>query len=308
MSNCCPLCGRDGLRHVAALDTSTIQREYRRVLGIEVRCGHRRLDLQRCPRCDLAFYTPQCPGDEDFYRSLQSFPWYYQADKPEYQVAAGYVTDADDVLEIGAGEGAFAGHLDSRSYRMLELNRAAVEVARSRGLAASEDPIEAYAIDHPAEYDVVCAFQVLEHVPNPREFIGSAAACLRSGGRLIFSVPADGSFVGRERRGLMNVPPHHMTRWSDRCLRGVAELFGMELVALRSDLLAPWHVAPYAASVADDFLAGVLRRPWQPFDPLFATYPVRVARAALTIGLRPVVGARRARLRGHSVTAVYRKP
>ena len=306
--SCCPLCGDRAPRRVATLDARTIAREYRRVFGIDVRCPEPELRLDRCPRCDLAFFTPPCPGDEAFYQRLQRLPWYYQADKPEYGVAAAYVSASDAVLEIGGGEGAFAGHLTCRSYRMLELNREAVGIARGRGLDARDDAVQTHAAGHPAAFDVVCAFQVLEHVPGPREFAAAGAACLRPGGLLIVSVPGDESFVGRERHNLLNIPPHHATRWSDRSLTALGEQLGLELVALHHDELAPWHVLPYASHLVDELLAAALRRPWRPLDPLFLTPPFRASRALLRLFPYPLVRLGRARVRGHSTTAVYRKP
>jgi len=307
MSGRCILCGSPDVRAVASLETSLIEHEYRRVFGIDARCPAGTLALERCARCDLAFFTPQCPGDEAFYHDLQRYPWYYQADKPEFRVAAAHVTADDDVLEIGGGEGAFASHLRCRSYRMLELNRAAVDAARARGLDAREDAVEAHAAAHPEAFDVVCTFQVLEHVPNPREFIASAVACLRPGGRLIVSVPGDESFVGRERHNLLNVPPHHMTRWSDRSLTSLGRTFDMDVVALHHDALAPWHVLPYASNLVDELLGTVTRRAWHPLDPFFLTVPARALRGLLRVVPYLFVRAGRGRIRGHSTTVVYRK-
>ena len=308
MSGCCPLCGAPAPRTVAALDAAVVAREYRRVLGIDVAGPAPSLRLERCPRCDLAFFTPPWAGDEGFYRRLQRLPWYYRPDKPEYRVAAACVSPEDAVLEIGGGDGAFAAHLACRSYRMLELNRDAVEAARRRGLDARDDAVEAHAIDHPEAYDVVCGFQVLEHVPGPRAFAAAAAACLRPGGLLILSVPGDESFVGRERHNLLNIPPHHATRWSDRSLATLGEQLGLEVAVLHHDCLAPWHVLPYASHLADEALAAVLRRSWRPLDPLFVAPPVRAARALLRLFPYPLVRLGRGRIRGHSTTAVYRKP
>jgi SAM-dependent methyltransferase len=293
---------------VADVDAVALAREYRRVFGIEVSCPAPALRLERCERCDLAFFTPPCPGGEDFYQALQRLPWYYQDDKPEYRVAAAHVLPADAVLEIGGGGGAFAAHVACHSYRMLELNHAAIDVARERGLDARDESVEEHAREHPEAFDVVCAFQVLEHVPDPREFVAAGLACLRPGGRLILSVPGDESFVGRERHNLLNLPPHHVTRWSDRSLAGLGALFGLDVVRVHHDALAPWHALPYASHLADEVLAAVLRRPWQPLDPLLVTRPVRVARAALRLVPHPVVRLRRAAIRGHSTTVVYRKP
>jgi 2-polyprenyl-3-methyl-5-hydroxy-6-metoxy-1,4-benzoquinol methylase len=306
-NGCCILCGSRELRREASLETSTIEREYRRVFGIEARCPGEELYLERCARCDLAFFTPQCPGDEVFYQGLQRFPWYYQDDKPEYRVAASHVGPEDSVLEIGGGEGAFASHLRCRSYQMLEMNRAAVAVARSNGLDAREGSVQSHAAEYPEAFDVVCAFQVLEHVPDPREFVAAGLACLRPGGRLIVSVPGDESFAGRHRHNLLNVPPHHMTRWTDLSLANLGASFGMEVAALYHDALAPWHTMPYASNLVDQTVASVLRRPWQPLDPLFVSLPLRTVRGLLRLLPYPAVRVIRARLRGHSTTVVYEK-
>lgn len=307
MSVCCPLCGAPGPRPVATLDTAVVAREYGRVFGIRVHCPEPAIRLDRCGRCDLAFFAPPWAGDEAFYRELQRFPWYYQADKPEYRAAAAHVSPADAVLEIGGGEGAFAGHVSSASYRMLELNRAAVAAARERGLDAIHAGVREHAADHPEAFDVVAAFQVLEHVESPREFLAACLACLRPGGRLIVSVPGDESFVGRERHNLLNIPPHHLTRWSDRSLTAVAELHGLDVVALHHDRLAPWHTRPYASHLVDRLLAGLLRRPWQPLDPALVTPPARAVRGLAGLAATPAVRLAARRIRGHSTTAVYRK-
>jgi SAM-dependent methyltransferase len=308
VSACCLLCGATEPRRVASIDARVLAHEYRRVFGIDPRFPEPLLHLVRCDRCDLAFFTPPCPGDEAFYQALQHLPWYYQDDKPEYRFAAAHVTAADAVLEVGGGGGAFADHLGCRSYRMLELNRAAIDLARRRGLDAREDTVQDHALEHPEAFDVVCAFQVLEHVPDPREFVEASVACLRPGGRLILSVPGDESFVGRERHNLMNLPPHHVTRWSDRSLTGLGALLGLDVAALHHDVLAPWHTLPYASHLADRLLAAVLRRRWQPLDPVLVAPPARAARAALRLAPYPLVRLRRAAIRGHSTTIVYRKP
>jgi SAM-dependent methyltransferase len=308
VSPCCPLCEAPSTRQVADVDADVLAREYRRVFGVDLRCPDQPLHLRRCARCDLAFFTPPFSGDEALYEVLQRVPWYYQADKPEYRFAAAHVTPVDAVLEIGGGDGALAAHLECRSYRLLELNRAAVDAARRRGLDARDDRVEEHAVQHPEAFDVVCAFQVLEHVPGPREFVSALLACLRPGGRMILSVPADESFVGRERHNLLNLPPHHVTRWSDHALTDLASLFGLEVVALNHDTLAPGHALPYASYLVDRVLAGVLRRPWRPLDPALLTTPARAARGVLRLAPYPVVRLRRGAIRGHSTTVVYAKP
>lgn len=263
--------------------------------------------LHRCRSCGLGFFRPAAVGGEEFYRGLHDEDWYYPVDKPEYRFAAGFVRPSDSVLEVGGGEGAFGKLLRCRSYRLLELNGAAVEAARLAGLDASEEDLATHARSNPAGFDVVCAFQVLEHVPDPRDFLAAAVVALRPGGRLIVSVPADDSFVGRDRRNVLNVPPHHVTRWSDRSLWRLGEMLGLGTERVHHESLTTWHVRAYAAGKADSLLCLLARRSWLPLDPALLRPLPSLARAALATVIYPAVWLLRPFLRGHSVTVVYRK-
>ena len=170
--------------------------------------------------CDLRWYTPQTAGDAKFYEDLQQVDWYYQEHKPEYDFARTLVKQADRVLEVGCGKGAFRKFLpENVTYHGLEFNQAAVKTACASGLDVKISPIEAHAAENPASYDVVCHFQVLEHVTTPLPFLQACVAALKPGGTLVVAVPSEDSFLRIVENGWLNMPPHHMTRWSDRSLK-----------------------------------------------------------------------------------------
>ena len=76
--------------------------------------------------------------------------------------------------------------------------------------------------DPDRRFDVVCAFQVLEHVADPLAFIAEAKARLNPGGLLFIGVPNRESYVGRLRDFPLDMPPHHVMRWSRRALAALA--------------------------------------------------------------------------------------
>lgn len=306
----CPLCGCAGLHAQDQIRTGDLARVYQRVLGLDVRAELGETDLVwfvTCPSCHLEFFDPPLAGSECFYEQLQRFPWYYPDEKAEYDFAGRFVGPTDSVLEIGCGKGAFARLVSARCYVGLELSRRAVEMGRDAGLDIRCEAVEAHAEDHAAAYDLVCAFQVLEHVAQPGAFLRAAAACVRPEGLLVISVPSADSFLSEVVNGALNLPPHHVTRWSDRALRGIAEPLNLELVALEHEPLARMHVQWWSMTRATDAVGRLMRAPRKLVD----VSPAAVARSRMGTLLAPLFrwrawqGAERPR--GHSVTAVYRR-
>ena len=306
----CPLCEGPDSRILAEIDGAQLTAAYADQFGIATGPPPApRIVLRACERCALRFFDPLWAGDEALYDQLQEHPWYYLQDKDEYQIAARYVQPSDRVLEVGAGEGRFAARIDAASYVGLELNAKATARARERGVDLRRQTIEDHAREHPDAYDVVCHFQVLEHVTQQRQFLAAGASCVKPGGRLIVSVPNEMSFMGAESNNLLNLPPHHVTRWTATALRHAGAAIGLEVLAVEYDRLSDLHVKSYARCVAQAALRRWMRRPRQPLDPLFRNPLVRPAvwllSAAVEIGLQQ---EEELRPDGHSVVVVFHRP
>ena len=139
------------------------------------------IQLRRCPESGFRFYFPQkVVGDDAFYRALAVHGWYYQEEKWEFAEALRFLPSRGKILEVGPGKGGFMRTCltirPALKVTGLELNQEAVEAAKNLGLDVRQETLERHAEAHGESYDAVCAFQVLEHIPEPLSFLRD---CLR---------------------------------------------------------------------------------------------------------------------------------
>lgn len=190
------------------------------------------IELRRDEETDIQQFFPKIVGDGEFYAKLSKLDWYYQESKAEY-TTAGRITTGLSVCEIGSGAGDFARFSGASHYVGLELNPKSVELAASKAVVVTlEDSDDHLARVGESSYEAVCAFQVLEHVSDPDSFVSTVSRLVKKDGWVIFSVPADDSFVGLVPRNILNMPPHHQTRWSDRSLDLLGPRHGLHTVAI----------------------------------------------------------------------------
>lgn len=172
------------------------------------------------------FWPPTLAGTGRFYAKLMANPHYYLGDKWEYDVAVNTLPPQQRVLEIGCGKGDFLARLRRLGHEAtgLEINDEAILAGRSDGLDIRGQTVERFAEGNQRAYDVVCAFQVLEHVADPTSFIRSALLCLQEGGLAMFAVP-NGEGVFSTLDVALDMPPHHMLRWNSAAFQYLTKRF-----------------------------------------------------------------------------------
>ncbi len=252
-------------------------------------------ELRRCEGCGLDYFSPAIAGGGAFHDELiAANASAYVEDKWDFEQVLSRVSPGERLLDIGAGNGAFLAKAARRGIvgEGLELNHVGAGMARQRGATIHMETIEAFAPTRPASFDVVCSFQVLEHLKEPRPFLAAAWAALKPGGRLYLTVP------NRDRPAedltSFEHPPHHLTRWSAGQLPALAEM--LEAASSRVEIEPP--------SLHQILLAMRRRRP--------GSVPVKILSRILTA--RPLAwlwtGAltRRMGLCGHSLLVEIVKP
>ena len=254
----CILCQSNNTNTISIINANKLINLYKRAFNIDI-TNIIKSDViyNQCNNCDLLFFTlenGEIPtGDNDFYNALNKLDWYYMSEKNEYHFAKQFINDDVKVLEIGCGKAAFSAFIPNKdNYTGLEFSSDAKEMAIKNGVKIQNVSIEEYAKSNQYKFDISCSFQVLEHTSNPHSFIESQIKCLHRGGQqhslLIIAVPSEDSFISKCTNGILNMPPHHISRFSDKCLRKIGEIFNIELLEIYHETLQSEHIDFYKST------------------------------------------------------------
>jgi SAM-dependent methyltransferase len=216
------------------------------------------------------------------------------------------------ILEIGCGQGAFGARFAERAaYVGVEPDEAAHEVGRNRIEPAGGTVIRGTdaAVPVGSEFDLVCFFEVLEHIREDEDALRRWTTFARPGGHVLLSVPA---FA--RRFGPMDVQAGHYRRYDPDELHRALVTAGLEDVRV---IAYGWPLGYALEAVRNRFsrraLAGMERVPspeeftaasgrWlQPSHPLLAA-----SIAAATLPFRRL--QRLTPVRGTGLVAIGRRP
>jgi 2-polyprenyl-3-methyl-5-hydroxy-6-metoxy-1,4-benzoquinol methylase len=201
------------------------------------------LEIYKCTNCGLGFFDPSLAGGDDFYSALGKFDWYYNhPGKTEYDFVQQYIKDGLKVLDIGSGRGVLYSKINKKvEYTGIELSTKAVELATADGINVIKENLAVHSKRHENFYDIVCLFQVLEHMTELGEFIESIFKTLKSQGLLVIAVPDNDGFASKTPNYTFNLPPHHTILWTEKSLRYLAKKYNFEVVTVDRELLQDIH-------------------------------------------------------------------
>lgn len=302
----CPICESTHQKLLETLNVSDVVALYKKLLGKDIvfngLCGEF-LQYYECKDCSLRHFSPIVPADENLYELLQKFPWYYLDAKEEYKIVQQFLSDLIktniNLLEVGAGKGAFRSYLKHDDHYVgLEFSKEAIRLGKENNVILYPEMIEEYSIKNPNCYDVVCSFQVLEHVANPKSFIESCLMALKPEGILIIAVPSEDSFMKNVVNHALNMPPHHCTRYSDEMLKNIGKLFNLELLSIKHEPMSDEKL--YLATLY--WLQSKLLKP----KVLDLTLKRRIV-GFLCRGFVKVFKIRKRKQNNHTVLAFYKK-
>jgi SAM-dependent methyltransferase len=152
-----------------------------------------------------------------------------------------------DILELGCGTGHNFAMLGSfGKVDGLELDDEARAFSEKRlGRAVMAAPLPELAGVADRHYDLVGAFDVIEHIEDDAAALQSIAAKLKPGGKFLMTVPAHQWMWSPH-----DVVNHHKRRYSTRSLRRLIEASPLQLnkIGYFNSLLFPIAVAARTAS------------------------------------------------------------
>ena len=186
------------------------------------------LDLQEEePRMVRSTAAARPPADVDAVAPLAPNAW-LRYDLVQRMLPPDGVTD---VLEIGCGQGAFGARLACR-YRYLgvEPDKTSWAVAQRRITAVSSGEVRNVAVETlgAERFDLVCAFEVLEHIEDDAAAVKDWAGRLRPGGWLLLSVPA-----GQRRYGPWDELVGHFRRYDPEAITDLLASCGFGEIKVR---------------------------------------------------------------------------
>ena len=136
------------------------------------------------------------------------------------------------VLDIGTAGGAFLNAAEQFGYDAYGMEPSADLVARgkARGLNIEQGTIENHSFEY-GSFDMVCLWDVIEHLPDPKLALVEIRKLLKPKGTLLINFPDIGTWqaklAGKRFWWILSVHLHHFTRAtiSDICLRTGFQVF-----------------------------------------------------------------------------------
>lgn len=192
------------------------------------------------------------------------------------------------ILEIGCGTGHNLAMLgDFGEIDALELDEEARAMAEQRlGRQVMSAPLPELDGVPDRHYDLIGAFDVIEHIDDDRGALTSIAAKLKPGGKFLMTVPAHQWMWSAH-----DVVNHHKRRYSKRALKALIERSPLKLskIGYFNSLLFPLAVADRLASKLRGREDADLKLPARPLnsalEKVFAAERYAVGRLPLPPGL-----------------------
>lgn len=219
------------------------------------------LSVVECKHCALCFLNPR-PSPPNVAKLYNAD--YFQHQAPGSQVGyANYLGDAarrgqrleaqsrfatikkhlspkaKRCLEVGCATGEFSALLDRLGWDVtgIDISSEAIRHAKARFPEIDLKSGDIDSLGCASEFDLICAFEVIEHVLSPRRFFSEAANALKPEGVLVLTTPNYGcaSRLGAPRWVGFQTSFEHLYFLSPATMRAYAALSGFDLSVWLTD-------------------------------------------------------------------------
>ena len=264
---------------------------YKSTLGIDVSSYFKEVpdvSVFECVSTEYRFFYPfTISGDRIFYEKLQKLDGYYIPDKWEFNTALKFIKPSDSVLDVGCGNGHFLNLLKQNGNKdILGIDTSIQETNLIKNTTLKE------LSQKGVKKDVICAFQLLEHLWDVKTFFDECIRLLNPNGKLIISVPNNEGYL-KYAEDPLNLPPHHMGLWTLKAFKNLTQIFPIELIYHQFEPLQDYQKQFFFESYANFFYK-----------------KNRILGAAIyrsKFFILPIISVLKNKLKGHSLLVVFQK-
>jgi SAM-dependent methyltransferase len=257
----CPICraanattlyavtAREAAQHFVLAEVDP-QRHERLAIHIAALWRRDSCRLLRCTGCGFVYADPFVAGDANFYtlaygkqheKSYPAWKWEYDQTMSALKVTT-RKHDPREVrlLEIGAGTGVFSKRLAELGFTRERIvtteysDFGRFEIERA-GITCKPEDVRSPTFDRMAGFfDVICLFQVVEHMDRLDDLFERLHELACDSADLFIAVPNERRIEFNERNGgLLDMPPNHIGRWNHKCFDIIGRRHGLNVVEHR---------------------------------------------------------------------------
>ncbi len=235
----CPVCGGESYSISNKYDINTLICIWRSTYGINPippAYGGETMHKLHCNTCGSYFYDLDIPDFKEMYNALSRTEGYPE-EKWEYNAAIGIINAVKprNLFEIGAGFGYFLkkARCFVPEVSCSEINPGAVSILNKMGVRVRPENL----VEIKEKFDIVCSFQVFEHMPDIGTVFCDVVSLLSKGGRLIIAVPNPDGIL-KITSGILCVPPHHRTDFTRESFLYLAKKHNLAVEYYRTEPLS----------------------------------------------------------------------
>ena len=212
------------------------------------------MDIVKCEQCELVYTNPIF--DEEHYKTTYKSEDYQEIVKDlgeeshnyrvqrfgdeRVSIMAKFLQDNKTVkyLDVGCSTGFVVEAAKNTGWEAIgiDLNPSAIDFGRSRGLDLRNNSLDEISFTD-GYFDAISLFDVIEHLPNPKDVINQALKYLKVGGILFIYVPnwdsASRILMGKDAHFIW--PTHHLNYYTPRTIINFMENLGLRLEYLATE-------------------------------------------------------------------------